>query len=282
MKGTTMKNNGCFLLIMFLLIPALLNAKENNPWDRKLPFKRVTIEYTLSGVEKGSETLYIRDYGKETVRYHKTTTTMMGMTMINETITITDPDWVYTFDLNEKSGTKAVNPQKYMIEEYNKLSREEKNQLLKNSEELGTSMSGNSGGEVEKNAEKILGYSCDKMTVMGATVYTIHDTDIALKTESNMMGMAIKMEATKIDKGSVSKKIFQHPKGITPILDSQSDALARAMAKQMMATLKDPEAAQKAADNKPAAQDPKQEDMTPEEQQQLEKAMEALKGIFGS
>ncbi len=277
-----MKKTMFILFMMLLLVPALASGGNKNPWDKKLPFKKATIHYTLSGMEKGTETLYIRKYGKETASYHKTSTTMMGMTMVNETITITDPDWVFTFDLKEKTGTKSVNPEKYMIEEYNKLTKAEKKQVLKNSEELGSSMTQGMGGEIEKKAEKILGFDCDKVTMMGATVYSIHDSGIPLKTESNMMGMSIKIEATKIDKGSADKKFFKHPEGITAVLDSEADAMARSMAKQTMDMLKDPEAAKKASSQQPVMQNPNQQDMSPEEQQQMEKAMEALKGIFGN
>lgn len=277
-----MKRSIGFLLMMIVLIPALVSAKEKNPWEQKLPFKSATIEYTLSGVEKGTETLYVQKYGEETARYHKTTTSMMGMTMVNETIEITDPDWIYTFDITEKSGTKAANPQKYMIEEYNKLSKAEKKQVLKNSEELATTMPGGMNAKIEKNAEKILGYDCDKVTMMGTTVYSIHDTGIPLKSDVNMMGMMMKIEATKVDKGSVSQKFFEHPEGITPVMDPESDAMARSMAKQTMDMLKDPEAAKKTGEMRPVPQNPNQQQMSPEEQQQMEKAMEALKGIFGN
>ncbi len=272
-----MKKILCFLLMLILLVPALVAAGDDNPWDRKLPFQNATIQYTLNGLEKGIETLYIRKYGDETAKFHKTTTTMMGMTMANETIEITDPDWIYTFNLIERTGTKAANPQKYMIEEYNKLSQEDKEQVLKNSEEFGVSM----GGKVEKNVVNILGFDCDMATAMGTTIYSIHDTGISLKTESNIMGMTITIEATKIDVEPAPQKLFDHPVDITPVQNPETDAISRSMARQTMNMLKDPEAAKKAADN-PTYQNPNQQELTPEEQQQMEEAMEALKGIFGN
>lgn len=277
-----MKTPLYFFLSMIFMTPALLHAGDTNPWERKLPFKNATIEYALSGVEKGTETLHIRDYGAERVTFHKTVTNMMGMTMSSETVEFTDPDWVYTYDLRKKKGTKTVNPQKYMIEEYNKLSKAEKKQVLKNSEDFGSGMAKDMGGRVERKAAKILGYECDKVTVMGATVYSIHDTDIALKTESNMMGMTIKIEATRVDTGAVADEVFIHPKGITPVVDNEADAMSRSMARQTMEMLKDPDAAKKQSGARPVYQSPEQQDMTPEEQEEMQKAMEALKGIFGN
>lgn len=273
-----MKKIAWFPLMMLFLISGQAVGEEKNPWEWKLPFKSAIIEYTLSGVETGVEILYIRNYGKETAKYHKTTVTMMGMSMVNETIEITDPDWVYTFKLREKTGIKAANPQRYLIEEYNKLSRAEKRQVLTNSEDFGTSM----GGDIEKNVVKILEFDCDMMTAMGVTIYNIHDTGIPLKTESNIMGVTILVEATKIDDGPVADKYFKHPQEIDPVLDLDSEGMARSMAKQTMEMLKDPEAAKKAAGSIPAYHGSGQQEMTPEEQEQMEKAMEALKEIFGN
>ncbi len=271
------------MLLMAMALPALALAGDQNPWDIKLPFKKATINYTISGMENGTETLYIRDYGKETAKYHKAEMNMMGMTKVNESIEFVDPEWIYIYDLQEQTGTKAVNPQKYMIEEYNKLTDAEKEQVIKNSRQIASGpMLGGMGGEIEEKATKILGYDCDRMSMMGTTVYAIHKAGLPLKTESNMMGMKMLIEATKIDKGEPPKKYFKHPEGITAVMDPDADAMARSMAKETMTMLKDPEAAEKASQHRPMMSPPRQQEMTPEEQQQMEQAMEALKNIFGN
>lgn len=269
-------------LIVFVLLPFQAHAGKDNPWDMKLPFKNATINYTLSGMENGTETLYIADHGKKTAKYHSATMNMMGMTKKTENIEIMDPDWIYTFDLVEKTGVKAVNPQKYMIEEYNKLSKAEKKQVHKNSEEMasGPMMMG-MNAKVEKKAKVLLGQECDKVTFMGTTVYTIPESGIALLTESKMMGLNIRSEATEIKKGAPPKKVFKHPEGIEAVMDPEADAMARSMAKQTMDMLKDPEASKKMSEGGGMPLAP-QQDMSPEEQQEMEQAMEALKNIFGN
>lgn len=271
------------LLFVVMLLPVLAHADKKNPWEIKLPFKKATISYAISGVENGTETLYVKNYGKESAKYHKTTMNMMGMTKVNESVEFMDPEWIYIYDLQEQTGTKAVNPQKHMIEEYNKLNAAEKEQVIENSKKMAAGpMLGGMGGKIEENAIKILGYDCDKMTLMGTTVYTIHKAGLPLKTESNMMGMNMLIEATSIEKGDPPKKYFKHPEGITAVMDPDADAMARSMAKETIAMLKDPEAAEKASQNRPMMRPPAQQDMTPEEQQQMEQAMEALKNIFGN
>jgi len=274
-----MRRFSVILATMAMLFLSILTAAgAENPWERKLPFDNATISYTLSGSEKGTETLYIREYGKERATYHKSTNTVMGRTMEKDTVNIQTPDWMYTFDLTKKSGKKNVNPQKYMIEEYNKLSSAEKDQVMKNAQEMGLSM----GGKIEKNAEKILGFDCDRATVMGTTVSSIHETGIPLKTDTNMMGISMKKEATEVKKGPVDAKYFQFPAGITPQADPEGDSVSRSMAQQTVTMLKDPDAGKKVMNpmmHRKGKQSGKQEDASEISDEEMEQAIKALKGM---
>ena len=269
------------IFVLLLVLPVSVMAGSKSPWEMKLPFKQATIEYTISGVENGTETTYIRDSGKEVASYHTTKTSMMGMTIVNETVDITTPDWEYSFDITNHSGSKSVNPEKYMIEEYNKLSKAEKKQVHENVEQMGSSVAEGLGGKVQQKAEKILGYSCDRADMMGTVAYSIHGTDIPLRVESNMMGMRMKIEATAVKKGKVADKFFQLPAGIEPHLDPQSDAIARSLAKETVDMLKDPKGAEKLRSEAKQERMEAEEQLTPEQQQQMEQAMQMMQGLFG-
>ena len=277
-EGSIMNKRFLFGVLLLVLLPLAVSAGDKSPWEKKLPFKNATIHYTISGVENGSEVTYIRDYGREVVTYHTTKTTMMGMTMVNETVDITTPDWIYQFDLTERTGTKIVNPEKYMIEEYNKLSKAEKKRVRENGEKMGVSMAEGFSGNVQQNVKKILGYNCDRAEVMGTVVYSIHGSGIPLLVESNMMGVNMKVEATSVDEGRVKDKYFQFPEGIEARYDPQSDVVAREMAKQTIAMLKNPESVKKQG----AMPQGQEQQMSPEDQQQMQQAMEVLKGMFGT
>jgi hypothetical protein len=274
------------IVAMVLLLPIMATAGNSNPWEKKLPFKGATIHYTLSGMEQGVETLYIRESGRETATYHKGKTSMMGMVTNTDTIEIETPDWVYTFDLITRTGTKSANPQKYMIEEYQRLTPAEQKQVVENVKKMsllpGTEAM---GAKVEPKAAKILGYDCDKVQMMGTTVYSLHDTGIPLKMDSNMMGMSMKQEATSIDEGAVSAKYFEPPPGIEAVADPQADAQARDMARQTLAMLKSPDGAKKMEGQGPVnplmAPGEDGQQMTPEEKQEMEQAMEMMKGMMG-
>ncbi|MBU0908989.1 MAG: hypothetical protein KKA54_17260 [Proteobacteria bacterium] len=277
-----------FLLCLFLSFSLCTAAfAEKNPWDIKLPFKEATIQYSITGSETGSETLYIRDYGKEKASHRKSTSKIMFMTTQTDQIEITNPDWVYTIDMKERTGTKVTNPVKFMIEEYNKLSSKEKDMVNKNVQEMGTSLMQGMQGSVQQNAEKILGYNCDLASVAGTTSYSMHGTDITLKSDVSMMGMKFSTVATKITEGSVPGDVFAPPPGIQVTHDKEADDAARAMAKSTIDTLKSPDASQKmqqqAGDAMNQAESAGQQ-APPANQgsgQDMQKAMDALKGMFG-
>ncbi len=277
----------CSLILFFLTTPVMGAA---NPWDVKLPFKNATIKYQISGSENGTETLYVRDYGKETARYRKTTSKIMFMTTNTDTIEISTPDWIYQIDLQERTGTKSVNPVKYMIEEYNKLSKSDQKKLMKNLEKKGQAAMSGIQGEVTQNATKILGFKCDKVTAMGSTMYTIHGTGITLKSDTAMAGMNFSSVATDLDKGGVADTVFAVPAGIAVEHDPQADQAARSMAGQTIAWLLDPESGHPAMNmgNVPAGEYGGSEEppvsggeSDPDMDKAMQQGMDALRGLFG-
>lgn len=281
-----MKNKslyGCCLVVMIGLFSCTIAGAEELPWTKKLPFENATIYYTISGLEQGEEILYIRNYGKEQATYSDSVTKIMGMAVEEKRVEFMDEDYVYSYDLQAKEGTKSVNPQKYMAKAYDKLTQEEQKLVLKNAEDMGTAFTNGMGGSVQQKAIEILGYECDKIDIMGGgATYVMHGTGIPLKVEINMMGMKLVTLATSVDTGTIDPKHFVHPTGIEARVDPEADAMAEAMSQQVIDSLKDPEAAEKGMSALHGAA--AQENMTEEDKQMMEEAGELLKGmqnIFG-
>ena len=279
-------------LIFFISNPAL--AVED-PWDLKLPFEKATIKYTVSGSINGTETLYIADYGKKRAHYHKTTQKIMFVTTHTDEIEIITPDWIYTIDMTKNSGAKVVNPQKFMFEEYNKLSLSEKQTVDTNIAEVGMSSLHSVGGQIEENAETILGYSCDRVKLAGSTVYSIHGTDIFLKTETNIMGGTFSAIATSIEEGPIEHNVFEPPPGISIVHDQRADKVAHTMAKKTIDMMKSPDAAEKMDNYDVSIPQHHTEELSAGENvdppahqdnqgmgQDINKAMDALKGLWGN
>jgi len=271
-----MKTGAVISSLVCLLWVSPSMAKDN-PWEKKLPFEKATIQYQLTGMQNGTETLCIKDYGRVAARRTSIKTSLMGVDMVTEEMELTTPDWVYSYNISEKIGIKSTNTKKFNIEEYEKLSEAEKKQVQKNADELGISIMEGFNGEIEKNAAEIMGFKCDKVTLMGSTVYSIHNTEIPLKTDVNMLGMKMSIVATSFDKGKADEKCFEQPPGLEAVYDEESDRAARAMAVQTIARLKEPDGAKR--QQKAPSQ---QQGLSPEEQKEMEQAMEVWKNMFGN
>lgn len=233
------------IILMLTLLAAAQVLAEDSPWQMKLPFQNATITYTIAGAENGTETLYVKDYGRQRAKKHEGITSMLGISNMTSTLEITDPDWHYIFDLVAKTGTKSTNPTKFFNEEYNKLTAAEKKNVRQNAEKLGMSMARDFQGETVAKATKILGYDCDRTTIMGMTIHVIHQTDVPLRTEMNLLGMQTTAAATAIDTGVPPAAAFAHPADINPVQNAEADNLSRQMAKDMVSTLKEPDGAEK-------------------------------------
>lgn len=259
--------SGC---IMLWALPVV--AGGNLPWEKELPFKDATIRYSISGMEQGEEVLYIRDYGKERAKYHETVSNVMGVNMKTSIVEFKTPELIYTYDFESGEGEKGPNPQKYMIEEFEKMSAADKVLIRENAEKMHADYADNMGGGVQENVETMLGYSCDKVEVMGGSVtYLIHGTDVPLKTEMNIMGMKMLAVATSVEEGRVDDKFFRHPEGIQALSDAGMDVMAQNMARQAIAMLKDPQRGSGMIEGMPvmpAMPEDITDDVTAEEEQQ--------------
>lgn len=243
-----MKKNSLSILFLFLIFSIqgqFISHAAENPWDTHLPFEHATIHYEITGMETGEETLFIKDFGNHRALHHNGTTSLFGITTKTRRVQITDPQWQYTFDLEEGTGTRITNPKNFFQQEYDKLSAAEKENVNNNAEELGLSMVKDFNGQVEVNAATLLGYSCDRTTISGMTVYVIHKTDIPLRTEVDFGMMKGKTVATNIDQAVPTPQSFALPDNIEPVFDAAADELSRQMAAKYVATLKEPDGAER-------------------------------------
>lgn len=269
---------------MILMATILFSAQSfavDNPWDIKLPFKEAAVHYDISGNMKGNKVVYVKDYGRTSAEYTETSMTIFGMTQKQKDLEITTPEWHYSINLLDNSGSKQANPTKYLIEEFNKLSSREQQKVATNAEKFGVTTFEGMQGKLEKNATEILGYRCDKTEMMGATVYGIQGSGFPLKMESNMMGMKHAEIATKIDKGSVPNSKFLPPESIQYRHDQYADQMMQNYAKNVIQSLLNDQApAPMSGMQAPPAQQEadKPEQLNPEQQQQIQQLMKMFGG----
>ncbi len=222
-----------FSLFIILLVAAPAFAVDN-PWDTKLPFKSAIIDSKISGTMKGEKTLYIKDYGRTRAEHSNTTMKMFGMTQQLKEIIITTPDWIYTINRMDNTGTKQANLKKFMTREFDSLSKSQQKKVVQNAENMGIATIDGMEGSIQKKAIKILGYNCDKVTMTGTTLYTITGTDLALKLNGNMMGIKIDQVATRVKKESPPSSKFGLPSDINFEHDEQADQMMQEQAKTVI------------------------------------------------
>jgi len=266
-------------VLAFILLITVFTYAEEAVFDMKAPFEKGTIYYEMTGNTKGSEILYIKDWGKTMARYKSTVTKVLMMTKKEKIIEINTPEWDYDFDMIEKTGTKQRSMIFFMRKEYENLSKADKKKFNKNAMEMGLSTVRMFNGEVVENAEKILGFSCDKATMMGTEAYTIHNTSIVLKTVSNILGMKMAVTAVKLDKGKVDEAKFELPKGIEPIYDEQADAMIEQAAKREIEMILSGEFKPVEIED---SQAPKSEKNNDEQPKDFKDAMKKLNNLFGN
>ena len=272
----------CVVMIGIVLLLPSISSAGDTPWDVKLPFKEAVVTYELGGVESGQETLYIKDYGEKTARYRTTSSMVLGITQTVNSVEIVTPEWIYTFDLQEGTGTKSVNPQKLMIEEYRKLTPEEKIRVDANGENMAGALRSGLHGSVEPDARTVLGYSCDRITGMGTIAYSIHNSGITLLSESNIMGVKISRTAVALETRGVDDSFFEFPNGIVPQPSPVKDQVAALIARQTIGVLKGSEGV-KAGSQGTVGILPAEGPAIPEEDQlQMQEVMKTIKGLFGN
>lgn len=154
------------------------------------------IEYKISGgMFAGSEQLYFDQYGRREAKYTQQQIKVMGMNQETHTATFTDfnEGVIYTYDFNTKSGTRMDNPLQDAFRQQDIREVGEKMMLQMGGRKIGT-------GEV-------LGRPCDIWEIKSMGTKTWVWKWISLKTETNMMGNTMTIEAIKISETYDKKKL---------------------------------------------------------------------------
>lgn len=230
------------LCAVFLLSLALPAAAGNNPFRLAPPFKTAIIKYSFSGSQNGTATTYFK--GDTKAEYKDLATKVLGFTSEDKQLVITSPQRITTVDLKKGKATYTGNYLTYLAQEYDKLNPAEKKRVKKNSKAMGQNFMAMMGGKPQIRQGTYQGKPVDIMTAAGLTSYTWRGKQVVLKQSGSIMGMKINMVATDIAVGApVPSSRLQPPAGVKPVFDQEQDQRQRQMAKNIMAMLKDPDAA---------------------------------------
>ncbi len=189
-----------FVAISFLTFLHCSSAESGNnaaSSKQRYSLKQACIEYKIIGdMFSGTEKLYFDSYGMREAKYSYQNIKVMGMTKENNTGVFTNYEEdgiIYTYDYKTKTGTKMKNPLQDAFKE-------------QDMKDVGKKMVEQMGGK-KTGTGKILGKQCDIWEIKNMGSKTWIWNWIPLKTETNMMGMKMTIEATKISETFDKKKL---------------------------------------------------------------------------
>ncbi len=159
---------------------------------RRYQVESCIVEYALSGFQKGTETLYLDDWGRKEAKYTNTELSMMGVTQKTNKVTIMDNDWIYNVDLNTNTGTRVPN---------NALKGIAENSEGKDMTEVGEEMMVNMGG-VKVGTEDVAGKTCDVWEIKQMNTKTWIWKGVTLKSVVSMPGMETTSTATSVEENA--------------------------------------------------------------------------------
>ena len=192
-------------VILTALTPVQLHAQSGKKIKRN-KVKSGIIENKISGMNKGSETIYFDDWGMLEAKYTQTVISMMGFKQKSNTLTLLDGEWTYNIDLDKKTGTKMKTPL---------MERLAKNAKNKDLTDVGKEMMQQMGGK-KTGMEKVLGKLCEVWEIksMGSKVWVWNG--VALKSETNLGGMKMsKVAQTAKFNVAIPADKVKMPAGVT-------------------------------------------------------------------
>ncbi len=194
--------NKLILIALIIILPFAVSCKKSSedttskggkktasgkvPDVKRYKIKSGIIEYALSGMQKGKETLYFDKWGWREARYTESEVSIGGMTQKTNQLSLLDGKWTYNIDLVNRTGIKMETP---LLKELTA------NAQGKDLTDIGMKMMKDMGGKKIGEGE-VAGKKCEIWEVMGAKTWLWNG--LTLKTEAGFGGMNIVSTATNV------------------------------------------------------------------------------------
>lgn len=166
-------------------------ATETSGYPKRYLVESGIVEYEMSGLQKGTETVYFDRWGWREAKYTNTELSIAGITRKESKLSIMDGDWLYTIDLAGRTGTKIKNT---LLPQFIEAAKR-KDQTLT---EVGEEMMRNMGGE-KSGSDTVAGQPCDIWVVKQMSSRSCVWNGVTLRTEVTMGGMQITSKATRFE-----------------------------------------------------------------------------------
>ncbi len=266
-----------------------LVAQQNPFKPHRAEIRSISVGYTMTGDMTGTAALALD--GDRMMRRQSSSMKMMGKTIATDSWTLMTPDSTYRADLTKKTGTSAPNLLPHMAKAYDDLDGDGKKRFHQNMADMASMMQQGFGlaniNTGEKTGKKTYaGQECEERKVGTFVVCTMTGAPIALHTQASLVCLNYEETATEVRLTAPPKEVFAPPAGIVftpdPHLqypDSVANGLVGYLASQQLAdSIAKGKAELEAAKAKQAqgGQAPK---LTPEQEAQMQKACDMMKGL---
>jgi hypothetical protein len=177
----------------------------NAPAYKRYAIESAIVEYSVSGAQQGTETLYFDRWGRREAKLSNTAISLAGITQEQNTLTLTEGELIYNINLDQRSGTKTVNPL------FKQVLAQTPDKDLAN---LGLRMLERMGG-VKIGAEEVAGKHCEVWEVGDLQSKSWLWKTVPLKTQAKLGGLEVVKTATKFEEGAkIPEDRFAVPAGI--------------------------------------------------------------------
>jgi hypothetical protein len=190
--------------LLFLLTISLF---AENPFFKKLPFKEAIVEYSLSGSQKGFQTLYIKEYGKYRVYYKNVKTNFMSKKKKKEEYIIETPKWIYYLN-GDKTASRTPNFKYLLYVRYKDLSKKEQAKVLENLKLLNYIPIEDKKFKVAKNFTTIDEIKCDLLMQKAKKECFGYSGALLLKSQIKFLGFNSTKLLTNIFETKIDPKLF--------------------------------------------------------------------------
>lgn len=164
-------------------------ATETPGYPKRYLVESGIVEYEMSGMQKGTETVYFDKWGWREAKYTNSELSIAGITRKESKLSIMDGDWIYNIDLESRTGTKIKNT---LLPQFIEAARK-KGQTMT---ELGEEMMRNMGGE-KSGTDTVAGQPCDVWVSKQMDSRSCVWNGVTLRTEVTMGGMRMTSNATR-------------------------------------------------------------------------------------
>ncbi len=194
------KTAAALILVLFVL-----TSMASGERYRKYPYKSGKIVYELTGNSTGTRVLYWDDYGYKEYSVDKLETKLFGMKKSSTKHTLLTGIDQYTWDEEHDNIYKSANPaaENFQSEDYDYDDVDEYSKAA---------MEG--FGFKKTGEDTVKGKPCEIWEGLGNKVWIWKNKNIALKSETNVMGIKVNIMVKTLDvNASVSSSLFQLPQG---------------------------------------------------------------------